>query len=267
MPPDRPRRARLGRLLHRHDDGGPGPRTRGARGAPRHHGGRVGARPCAQRAREPGARRASASARACGPRGARRAGPRGPRPRPARSGSERVSGLDRWELARWRWRGGLFLLVSLLLVGCAAPAWQKAPVTETPYDQQLDEDRKSTRLNSSHSQISDAGLCVLKKLRASSRTRGVPGRRPAAFPSTSSRSTPSRSGSFFLMIRRPPRSTLFPYTTLFRSLQRPPQAPQDPQGGRARAHPPLDRSEEHTSELQSQSNLACRLLLEKNISL
>src|SRR2546430_11514883 len=77
---------------------------------------------------------------------------------------------------------------------------------------------------------------------------------------------------FFLMIRRPPRSTLFPYTTLFRS-----QVASD--------HPVLacmacqyagwqiavgkffamgsGRSEEHTSELQSQSNLVCRLLLEK----
>src|SRR2546427_4776729 len=79
---------------------------------------------------------------------------------------------------------------------------------------------------------------------------------------------------FFLMIRRPPRSTLFPYTTLFRSRRRP--------GGRrgtgrspgrvgppARARPCARlpragrRSEEHTSELQSQSNLVCRLLLEK----
>src|SRR2546427_4562415 len=89
------------------------------------------------------------------------------------------------------------------------------------------------------------------------------------------------------MIRRPPRSTLFPYTTLFRSLHR--------EGGAAHVvekglgigldrgerraelvgddrdeirlrlfHPPQrDRSEEHTSELQSQSNLVCRLLLEK----
>src|SRR2546430_12459298 len=62
------------------------------------------------------------------------------------------------------------------------------------------------------------------------------------------------------MIRRPPRSTLFPYTTLFRSHQQPlHQLP-----GR-RWQPPArgGRSEEHTSELQSQSNLVCRLLLEK----
>src|SRR2546430_11261327 len=74
------------------------------------------------------------------------------------------------------------------------------------------------------------------------------------------------------MIRRPPRSTLFPYTTLFRS-ERQALAPEpawhtlsaeevlraeeaDPRQG-------LSRSEEHTSELQSQSNLVCRLLLEK----
>src|SRR2546427_9633650 len=66
------------------------------------------------------------------------------------------------------------------------------------------------------------------------------------------------------MIRRPPRSTLFPYTTLFRSRRARARARHEPAGrdrlpGRARA-----RSEEHTSELQSQSNLVCRLLLEKN---
>src|SRR5256886_13271694 len=78
------------------------------------------------------------------------------------------------------------------------------------------------------------------------------------------------------MIRRPPRSTLFPYTTLFRSRgrrrRRTPQpedlerqaAGQDPDPGRV-SRPPRHgaRSEEHTSELQSQSNLVCRLLLEK----
>src|SRR5580692_10924592 len=72
---------------------------------------------------------------------------------------------------------------------------------------------------------------------------------------------------FFLMIRRPPRPTLFPYTTLFRSRgarrapsrrRRSPRWARPARRGRARA-----RSEEHTSELQSQSNLVCRLLLEK----
>src|SRR5437016_14123100 len=73
-----------------------------------------------------------------------------------------------------------------------------------------------------------------------------------------------RISFFFLMIRRPPRSTLFPYTTLFRSLF----------GTRRRidglhrlgdtdTENPQDRSEEHTSELQSLTNLVCRLLLEK----
>src|SRR2546430_10453707 len=79
---------------------------------------------------------------------------------------------------------------------------------------------------------------------------------------------------FFLMIRRPPRSTLFPYTTLFRSL-----ANGKPQTSALPSTTPrwyridveatqqsgttAGRSEEHTSELQSQSNLVCRLLLEK----
>src|SRR6266567_5217908 len=65
---------------------------------------------------------------------------------------------------------------------------------------------------------------------------------------------------FFLMIRRPPRSTLFPYTTLFRSGHAR-ALPRVRHRGRAPSQP--DRSEEHTSELQSQSNLVCRLLLEK----
>src|SRR5438034_5593169 len=66
------------------------------------------------------------------------------------------------------------------------------------------------------------------------------------------------------MIRRPPRSTLFPYTTLFRSAPRP-----TPTGRRATSASPASRppsrcrSEEHTSELQSHSDLVCRLLLEK----
>src|SRR2546430_7573379 len=73
---------------------------------------------------------------------------------------------------------------------------------------------------------------------------------------------------FFLMIRRPPRSTLFPYTTLFRSPRQQDEEAQDPpalEGTRevVRKERRGDRSEEHTSELQSQSNLVCRLLLEK----
>src|SRR2546430_11390182 len=81
------------------------------------------------------------------------------------------------------------------------------------------------------------------------------------------------------MIRRPPRSTLFPYTTLFRSRRACDPSPSSPPASQRRSAarpryrrvlPPLpqkdaraDRSEEHTSELQSQSNLVCRLLLEK----
>src|SRR5688572_32887303 len=66
---------------------------------------------------------------------------------------------------------------------------------------------------------------------------------------------------FFLMIRRPPRSTLFPYTTLFRSCSGCSTATSATAPGRRRCS--VCRSEEHTSELQSQSNLVCRLLLEK----
>src|SRR5574340_1687061 len=65
---------------------------------------------------------------------------------------------------------------------------------------------------------------------------------------------------FFLMIRRPPRSTLFPYTTLFRS--RPARHGTAARPPRTRGSPPR-RSEEHTSELQSPKDLVCRLLLEK----
>src|SRR2546429_4677087 len=66
---------------------------------------------------------------------------------------------------------------------------------------------------------------------------------------------------FFLMIRRPPRSTLFPYTTLFRSLVFP--VPQGQHHLRRGGDGRRRRSEEHTSELQSRLNLVCRLLLEK----
>src|SRR3712207_8603933 len=77
---------------------------------------------------------------------------------------------------------------------------------------------------------------------------------------------------FFLMIRRPPRSTLFPYTTLFRSEANAVRNPHsldaatDRSGQRLRVGVgvrEIDRSEEHTSELQSRQYLVCRLLLEK----
>src|SRR3712207_8834467 len=89
---------------------------------------------------------------------------------------------------------------------------------------------------------------------------------------------------FFLMMRRPPRSTLFPYTTLFRSRRRPePRAGAERRPGRDDRRQRLQvelavrlpgdrgrrrsarRSEEHTSELQSRQYLVCRLLLEKKI--
>src|SRR5438876_2970028 len=77
---------------------------------------------------------------------------------------------------------------------------------------------------------------------------------------------------FFLVIRRPPRSTLFPYTTLFRSQRwtagRPSSSRTRGSGSRPRSCPTCSsastgRSEEHTSELQSPVHLVCRLLLEK----
>src|SRR5438309_7115646 len=77
-------------------------------------------------------------------------------------------------------------------------------------------------------------------------------------------STQSSYNVFFLMIRRPPRSTLFPYTTLFRSFATHNCGSRGRTGRRitrSRSSPP--RSEEHTSELQSQFHLVCRLLLEK----
>src|SRR3984885_15699327 len=73
---------------------------------------------------------------------------------------------------------------------------------------------------------------------------------------------PLESFFFFLMIRRPPRSTLFPYTTLFRSRERIYGTLGAVLCGYA-VWGTKDRSEEHTSELQSRPHLVCRLLLEK----
>src|SRR6266699_6476420 len=71
-----------------------------------------------------------------------------------------------------------------------------------------------------------------------------------------------RISFFFLMIRRPPRSTLFPYTTLFRSRAHHLSLRRAHAGG-VRGRQRARRSEEHTSELQSRPHLVCRLLLEK----
>src|SRR5438034_3551336 len=68
---------------------------------------------------------------------------------------------------------------------------------------------------------------------------------------------------FFLMMRRPPRSTLFPYTTLFRSTTGIVRSSWRPDNASCIFPVTCSRSEEHTSELQSHSDLVCRLLLEK----
>src|SRR5207244_12640155 len=86
-------------------------------------------------------------------------------------------------------------------------------------------------------------------------------RRPLLVPSYIAHPLRASSRFFFLMLRPPPRSTLFPYTTLFRSraLRQDAGRPRR----RHRRHGRQRRSEEHTSELQSPDHLVCRLLLEK----
>src|ERR1022692_3611390 len=143
-------------------------------------------------------------------------------------------------------------------------------------------DRKSTRLNSSHLVISYAVFCLKKKngsrdfpnltayapvlqnmlalLRAVSRTGASSGMLGAARGGPTSLRC---CGFFFLMIRRPPRSTLFPYTTLFQSMiARGSITLICSESGTGKTWLGY-RSEEHTSELQSPCNLVCRLLLEK----
>src|ERR1039457_515940 len=142
-------------------------------------------------------------------------------------------------------------------------------------------DRKSTRLNSSHLVISSAVFCLKKKDRSRLITYPPP---RAALPCASVTSPPAlpHTGStptngavaraavalvafnlFFLMIRRPPRSTLFPYTTLFRSIAGSSLEAAGNVGPFAFRLYAGNRSEEHTSELQSPCNLVSRLLLAK----
>src|SRR3954463_6098450 len=135
-------------------------------------------------------------------------------------------------------------------------------------------DRKSTRLNSSHTIISYAVFCLKKKRHRAHLLQGdVVDRGPRESAPLPPMPRIERFGVdchllllFFLMIRRPPRSTLFPYTTLFRSPTSSTStcARSSSTCTTYRARRP--RSEEHTSELQSHDNLVCRLLLEKKKS-
>src|ERR1039458_2903604 len=146
-------------------------------------------------------------------------------------------------------------------------------------------DRKSTRLNSSHLGISYAVFCLKKKKpprrKPLSTTRPASIRRRFFLIRARSRedgNQPTRLGhnlcsafahsavTFFLIIRRPPRSPLFPYTTLFRSARSFGKSTVGGVNVMPRCSDSLAaviRSEEHTSELQSLRHLVCRLLLEK----
>src|SRR5476651_1434608 len=137
-------------------------------------------------------------------------------------------------------------------------------------------DRKSTRLNSSHANISYAVFCLKTKKLPHMRpfllfhmaiivfvVRQTPGEADFLF-SLVKITYASERLLFFLMIRRPPRSTLFPYTTLFRSMPRGHTCSQHAFAAKKRESAlRTRRSEEHTSELQSRQYLVCRLLLEK----
>src|ERR1035437_5580439 len=146
-------------------------------------------------------------------------------------------------------------------------------------------DRKSTRLNSSHANISYAVFCLKKidadyPLRTTSSSilpprqcshRGVLVN-PCRLYNQEIKSLDiinysfAKESFFFLMIRRPPRSTLFPYTTLFRScVGAASRISCRNSGGNRNVFRFFTRSEEHTSELQSRQYLVCRLLLEKKI--
>src|SRR6266516_406391 len=144
-------------------------------------------------------------------------------------------------------------------------------------------DRKSTRLNSSHRTISYAVFCLKKKkmeryISAAQKISSIALGSPRSsihndlilLPANISQENHIPRlpiGIFFFMIRRPPSSTLFPYTTLFRSARTWPRAssPHPLTASRLqRPHPlsPSPRSEEHTSELHSPYEHVCRLLLE-----
>src|SRR5450432_3140273 len=133
-------------------------------------------------------------------------------------------------------------------------------------------DRKSTRLNSSHDQISYAVFCLKKKKEPIAAVNPVLPFTLLVYPRRPAIPVPpgfiqSCRSFFFLMIRLPPRSTLFPYTTLFRSPIAADSAwSMETASMTSRSTwrtTTISRSEEHTSELQSRSDIVCRLLLEK----
>src|SRR5229473_1316800 len=145
-----------------------------------------------------------------------------------------------------------------------------------------EQDRKSTRLNSKSLAYLVCRLLLEKKKivpRRRPRTAyennvvdfkisyfhvtGGPDKGPGPIIRVELKNSCDQNYFFFLMIRRPPRSTLFPYTTLFRSIE--PASREVWRGTRplVLTATEFDRSEEHTSELQSLAYLVCRLLLEK----
>src|SRR6266480_3596260 len=138
-------------------------------------------------------------------------------------------------------------------------------------------DRKSTRLNSSHMSISYAVFCLKKKKNKilAEQLQTIKKNLLGRIEKLSVDMYATRRFAFaqhfknfylffFLIIRPPPISPLFPYTTLFRSsLSSRSRASTTPRFTNAFRHGSHGRSEEHTSELQSHVNLVCRLLLEK----
>src|SRR6202163_4780427 len=128
-------------------------------------------------------------------------------------------------------------------------------------------DRKSTRLNSSHQAISYAVFCLKNNSLEHQRRLGRVWNRSQTVPQLLRGvvANDARRGFFFLMIRRPPRSTLFPYTPLFRSVRITRRfvhaTGMEYVAALAASLACCTRSEEHTSELQSPGDLACRLLL------
>src|ERR1035438_6445177 len=126
-------------------------------------------------------------------------------------------------------------------------------------------DRKSTRLNSSHLGISYDGFCLKKYgcFGAAVGSLWTVWTLNSAWCCNTIYGGYYHRPAFFLMIRRPPRSTLFPYTTLFRSRFEPGRPSDQTLLKFSMTSCEENRSEEHTSELQSLRNLVWRLLLEK----